>query len=315
VSPPEKNQHFYLERVAPGVHAAIAAPTGFGLCNAGIVDLGGATVVFDSMLTPMAGAALARAAESCTGRKPSWVVNSHWHGDHVWGNSAFSEGHVVSSRRVREVMVRKSRAQFDSCRREFPKELRSLDAPDSSIVASDRPQVRAWMRGVLATPRPPQIVSPEVTFNEELVLQGQRRTLHLITYGGGHSPSDVFGYLPEERILMTGDLAAVDYHPSVGDGWPDEWIRILGRMRRLRVDHVLPGHGTLGTGRTLDQQRQYLRDLRRAVAGAIRRGATLEEAQRIPIPKPYRRWRFSFMFRDNVAREYRLERAARGPFK
>ncbi|MCI4365991.1 MAG: MBL fold metallo-hydrolase, partial [Thermoplasmata archaeon] len=80
------SRHFQTERLAPGVFAAIATPSGFGLCNAAIVDLGGATVVFDSMLTPMAGADLARAATRCTGRPPTWVVNSHWHGDHIWGN-------------------------------------------------------------------------------------------------------------------------------------------------------------------------------------------------------------------------------------
>jgi glyoxylase-like metal-dependent hydrolase (beta-lactamase superfamily II) len=311
----EVGRHFRLERVGPGVHAAIAAPTGFGLCNSGIVDLGGATVVFDSMLTPMAGAALARAAERCTGRKAAWVVNSHWHGDHVWGNSAFLGGHVVSSRRVRDVMVRKSRAQLDGCRREFPKDLARLDAPGSAVAPRDRPQVRAWLTGVLRTPRSHRVVFPEVSFADKLVLEGSRRALHLITYGGGHSPSDVFGYLPEEGILFAGDLVAADYHASVGDGWPDEWGRILRRMGRLRIDHLLPGHGPMGTRRTLDRQAEYLRDLERATRRAIRRGTTLRELQRLPIPAPYRRWRFSFMYPENLTRTYRLATARRGPFK
>ncbi|MGA8302140.1 MAG: MBL fold metallo-hydrolase [Thermoplasmata archaeon] len=304
------SRHFRLERLAAGVHAAVATPTGYGLCNSGIVDLGGATVVFDSMLTPMAGAALARAAEKVTGHPPAWVVNSHWHGDHIWGNSAFANGHVVSSRRVREVVLRRSQRQFDSEHRQFPKELADIDGPDSQIAAVDRPQVRAWARGVIATPRSHRVVPPEVTFRDELVLEGRRRALHLITYGGGHSPSDVFGYLPDERVLFSGDLAVVGYHPSVGDGWPDEWIRILSRMRRLPVDRVVPGHGSIGTRRTLEGIQEYFRSLSRTVAVAKRRGATLREIQQTAIPDRYRRLRFSFMYPSNLARIYRL---ARGP--
>src|SRR5208282_2723553 len=157
-------RHFQLESLAPGVHAAIATQTGYGLCNAGIVDLGGRTVVFDSMLTPVAGADLARVAERCTGQKPTWVVNSHWHGDHIWGNSAFVDAHVVSSRRVRREVLGRSRRQFDQCRREFPKELTRMAAPGSPIAPRDRPQVRAWFRGVVETPRSLRIIPPEVTF-------------------------------------------------------------------------------------------------------------------------------------------------------
>jgi cyclase len=304
-----ESRHFRLERLAPGVHAAVATRDGFGLCNSGIVDLGGATVVFDSMLTPMAGAALARAAERCTGRAPDWVVNSHWHGDHIWGNSAFTNGHVVSTRRVRQVVLQKSRNQFDDCRREFPAELEKLRTPEPSVHPDDVRQLRSWFRGVLATPRSHRVVPPEVTFTDELVLEGTRRSLRLISYGGGHSPSDVFGYLPDERILFTGDLAMVGYHPSVGDGWPDVWLRILARMRRLRVDSLLPGHGPLGTAKTLERGQRYLRDLTRIARSAIRRGTPLAELERTPIPGAYRDWRFAFMFPDNLRRTYALATA------
>jgi cyclase len=307
-----ESRHFRLERVAPGVHAALAKVDGFALCNSGIIDLGGSTVVFDSTLTPMAGAALARAAERCTGRPASWVVNSHWHGDHLWGNSAFVDGHVVSTRRVREVVVRRSRRQFDACRREFPQELAKLRTPEWPVAPRDVRELRGWFRGVLATPRSHRIVLPEVTFADELVLEGSRRALHLISYGGGHSPSDVFGYLPDDRVLFSGDLALVGYHLSVGDGYPETWMRILARMRRLRVETLLPGHGELGNGTALERSHQYLRDLTETVRRAIRRETPLTELVRSPIPPRYRAWRFSLMFPENLARTYRQATARPG---
>jgi glyoxylase-like metal-dependent hydrolase (beta-lactamase superfamily II) len=152
-------------------------------------------------------------------------------------------------------------------------------------------------------------VPPEITFKEELVLEGSRRSLHLITYGGGHSPSDVFGYLPEERILFAGDLVMVDLHASVSDGWPDVWRHMLGRMRKLRVDRVLPGHGPVGSQAALGTEQGYLRQLERTAATAIRRGATLQEVRQTPIPEQYKDWQFSYFFPDNVARAYQLARA------
>ncbi len=300
------SRHFRVEPIAPGVYAAIATPTGYGLCNAGIIDLGGTTVVFDAMLTPMAGADLARAAERLTGRRPTWIVNSHWHGDHIWGNSAFAGGHVVSSGRVRTEVLRRSRRQFRDCRRDFPAELDRLDGPDSRVAVADRPRVRGWFRGVLETPRPLRIVPPELTFEDALVLTGTRRSLHLITYGGGHSPSDVFGYLPDERIVLTGDLVMVGLHPSVGDGWPDRWERILARIEGLRPDRIVPGHGPTASGRWIHAERTYLGDLLNVARGAIRRHESLREAVRAPIPTRYRAWGFAFMFPENVARAFRL---------
>ncbi|MGI0070559.1 MAG: MBL fold metallo-hydrolase [Thermoplasmata archaeon] len=304
-------RHFSLERVAPGVHAAVAEETGAALSNVGIVDLGGATVVFDATLTPTGAEAVVRAAERLTGRTPTWVVNSHYHGDHIWGNSSFVDGHVVSSTGVRRAVLARSRAQLDACRREFPAALATLDAPDSPIAPRDRPQVRAWYEAALALPRSHRIVPPEVTFPDELVLEGTRRSLRLITYGGGHSPSDVFGYLEDERILFAGDLVLVGYHLSAGDGWPDRWRRILDRMRRLKVDRLLPGHGPIGRANAIDRARGYLADLERTVAGVTRRGGSAADVARLSIPERYRGLGFSMMYRENLLRTYRLHRSRR----
>jgi len=298
--------HFRVERLGPGVYAAMAAEKGYGLCNSGIVDLGGRTVVFDSMLTPMAGTDLARAAEKLTGRRPDWVVNSHWHGDHLWGNSAFSSAHVVSSRRVREVVFRKSQRQFDRCRREFPNELARLDDADSNVPPIDRPTLRGWFQGVIKTPTPLRIVPPDVTFEEELRLEGSRRSLRLVTHGGGHSPSDVYAYLEDERVAFCGDLVDVDQHPSVGDGWPRRWIRILDRIEELRIEHAVPGHGPIGGADAVGSTKTYLRDLERTVADGIRKGLSARSVRRLGIPERYRDWRYSIAYPENLARAYQL---------
>src|SRR5260370_34145596 len=78
-----QSRHFQLERVANGVYAAIARADGGAVGNAGIVDLGETTLVFDTFQTPQAARDLLAAAERLLGRPVSFVANSHWHGGHM----------------------------------------------------------------------------------------------------------------------------------------------------------------------------------------------------------------------------------------
>ncbi len=308
----ERSRHFRIERLSPGVYAAVARDGGAGVCNAGIVDLGSETLVFDTMVTPGAGADLARAAERATGHRPSWVVNSHWHGDHIWGNSSFVGSHIVSSRTVRANIRSLSRRQFESDRRAMRVELRGLDRPGSPYAVRDRPAIRGWFEGVVATPRSFRIVPPDVTFDDGLVLEGTRRSVELWTYGGGHSPSDVFAYLPEERTVFGGDLVPYRIHPSVGDGWPSRWVGILDRISRLRIEQIVPGHGVPAPRAAIAETRGYLVELERIVRRAAAARLSDRDLRETPVPSKYRDWGFSVMFADNLSRVRRLVRARSG---
>ncbi|HET7579995.1 MAG TPA: MBL fold metallo-hydrolase [Bacillales bacterium] len=79
------NKHFKLEKLRDGIYAAIAKPEGGAVGNAGFIDLGGRTLVFDTFNTHQAAEDLRWVAEKVTGCSVSWVINSHWHGDHIRG--------------------------------------------------------------------------------------------------------------------------------------------------------------------------------------------------------------------------------------
>jgi glyoxylase-like metal-dependent hydrolase (beta-lactamase superfamily II) len=91
------SKHFRLEQLLDGVYAAIGIPGSGSGSNAGIIDLGDRTLVFDTFLTPQAGDDLRAAAEHLTGRPVAAVINSHWHADHIHGNQAFALVNVPSS--------------------------------------------------------------------------------------------------------------------------------------------------------------------------------------------------------------------------
>lgn len=82
--------NFSIEQLAPGVWAAIHNDNyGKAICNAGIVDLGDKTLIFDPFMTPSAAMELRDIAKKLTRKNVSIIVNSHHHPDHIRGNQVF----------------------------------------------------------------------------------------------------------------------------------------------------------------------------------------------------------------------------------
>lgn len=300
--------HFRTTRIARGARAAIAEDGGYALCNAGLIDLGGLTVVFDSMLTPMAGSLLAREARRCTGRGADFVVNSHWHGDHIRGNASLRPARVVSTEKTRDLISSLGPEQWADDRKSMGAALRELNSPSTEVPANERALYRGWFEGTLAVPLPFSPVPPSLTFETELRIHGTQRELRIMTFGGGHSPSDAFAYLPEERVVFLGDLLSVGLHPSAGDGIPWRWAQILRKIRRLGVDVAVPGHGPVGSDREIRQIESYLQHLDRRAGAAHRAGRSVEELSREPVPESFRRWKFSAFYGENLARAFRFAR-------
>lgn len=88
---------FILYSLDDGIYAAISKPGQGAWSNAGIVDLGDEILVFDSFTTPSAGYELRKQAEEITGKNVKYLINSHYHGDHVFGNQAFMDTAIIST--------------------------------------------------------------------------------------------------------------------------------------------------------------------------------------------------------------------------
>ena len=80
------SRHFTLHEIGEGVYAVINSVGSWLHTNSGIIDLGGSSLVFDTGTAPQAAHDLKEAAVALTGNTPTYVVNSHWHDDHYWGN-------------------------------------------------------------------------------------------------------------------------------------------------------------------------------------------------------------------------------------
>jgi glyoxylase-like metal-dependent hydrolase (beta-lactamase superfamily II) len=261
--------HFRLEQVAAGAWAAIALPDRGAVGNAGLVDLGGETLVFDTFFTPAAARELLEAAGALDLPPVSKVVNSHWHGDHVRGNQVFEEATIVSTRRTRELIATRDQERLAGLRQELET---SADAPPELVAAVAEIEPRL----------------PDDVFDESLRLG----RADLATYGGGHTESDGFLHLAEAAVLFAADLVLVRSHAWMGDGNPRAWREIAARLGELDFDVLVPGHGDVGGRRDLDDFRAYLEDI---VAAAEEHGANA------PIPERYRDWAFEEGWARNLA--------------
>ena len=80
-----------------GIYAAIAKEGTGAVANTGFMDLGDQTLIFDTFNTPQAAEELRRMAENYCPHPITYVINSHWHGDHIRGNQIFKDKIILSS--------------------------------------------------------------------------------------------------------------------------------------------------------------------------------------------------------------------------
>jgi glyoxylase-like metal-dependent hydrolase (beta-lactamase superfamily II) len=110
-----------------------------------------------------------------------------------------------------------------------------------------------------------------------MILHQKSRTVHLLWLGNGHTDGDVFVYLPKEKFIAGGD-ALHGWVPFMADSYPHDWIKTLGEVAKLDVEHLVGGHGGVMSAKAqIELWRNYLTDLMNETAAAYASGATMPE--------------------------------------
>jgi glyoxylase-like metal-dependent hydrolase (beta-lactamase superfamily II) len=186
----------------------------------GVVLGGDDVLVIDTRATPALAREVANDLLELTRNPISIVVDTHWHWDHAFGNSAFRPapiwGHVRTAERLR--------SEGDARRRWLIEQL-----PD---VADD---LRAM-----------EIDPPNHTFEERAAVEVGNRTVELAFHGRAHTDADISVFVPDGAVLFAGDLIENGAPPSFGDGYPIEWPDAVEQLLPLATGAVVPGHGAVG---------------------------------------------------------------------
>ncbi|MFF3863569.1 MBL fold metallo-hydrolase [Streptomyces sp. NPDC002209] len=242
--------------VAEGVHAYVQPEGGWCLNNAGILTDGGHSALVDTAATENRARQLRRAALRLAPRPPRAVVNTHFHGDHTYGNFVFPEALTIGHERTR-AMVRAAGLH----------------------MAGLWPDV-CW--GDI------EVTPPELTFQDRTTLHVGDIRAELVHIGpAAHTTDDTIVWLPDQGVLFTGDLVMNGVTPFCVMGSVAGSLRALDRLRALGATTVVPGHGPVGGPELLDANEAYLRWIQRLAREGAAAGATPLELARATDLGPY----------------------------
>lgn len=303
--------HFEIEVLAEGVWAAIASDSGYAISNAGIVDLGAETLVFDPFISPEAARDLRVAAEILTRRPVTYVVLSHWHNDHIRGAQSFPGATVVGTSMTRSLIAAREPAEIRSEREGVPRALEdAVAAIERAPDASSRREAVFWWSYYEAMLRSHDLLLltlPAVTFEHRFAFHGDERTVELIEFRG-HTESDVVLWLPREGIAFMGDLLFVERHPYLPDGDPNEHRETLRAVAELGPDQLVPGHGPVSGAASVFAMIRYIDALEALGRRFADENLSADEIRRTEPPAAYRTWWYRKFLPPNLL--FMTERAA-----
>ena len=299
------SKHFRLEKLAEGVYAAIHINGGYAICNAGIINLGEKTLIFDPFITPEAALDLRSAAETLFDNPITFVVNSHFHNDHIRGSQVFVPGaSIISTTTTREYIVKHEPESIADEKEYAPKRLAQLQAELQAEKDSvKRIELVMWVgyfEALTTSNSELRTAIPDITFENKLILYGKERKVELIEFEKGHTESDLILFLPNEKIVFMGVLLFINNHPWLADGYPENLITTLNNIQQMDADTFIPGHGKVGSKDDIVTMTDYIEMIKLKALNLLNERKSAEDIDGLKIPEDYGDWLLSNFYKRNV---------------
>jgi cyclase len=254
-----------VREIAPGVFfrfsaiSAVNKDVVFGGCNNIWVVFDNYVLVFDANFPKEAGDVIA-AIKKTTDKPIRYVLDSHHHGDHAYGNAVFNKQGAT-------IVAQANCARL--LRVNGPKEFAEAGAGKAG-----RKDIADSFLKV-----------PDIIFDEKLVFDDGKQRAEMYFFGHAHTAGDAFLYLPKQKILCTGDACTNGPFNYLGHADVSSWIRVLEKAQQLDVKIVCPGHGPLAAKDVLAKQRRFFVELRAQVKQGMDKGLNVEDiAKTIDMP-------------------------------
>src|SRR3990172_2729686 len=247
-------------KLAEGVYGFIGKE---GAANSGFVVTEEGVIVIDTQGPKDLALRLKKKIRETTDKPIIYVINTHFHGDHTYGNQYFKEAkEIIAHENTKKNLIEKDKENRDQFKRFFGE--KSLEGFELTL--------------------------PTKTIKDTFTLQAVGKTIKLAYLGKGHTDGDIIIYLPAERVIFGGDLLYKDRLPWLGDAYISEWIETLDKLKVFDAGIYVPGHGGVGDFDILLNLQHYLIDLQSEVKQYIKNGKTIDEMKKeISLPK-YEDW-------------------------
>jgi len=293
--------NFDVEQLAPGVYAVIRRePLAMANhANSLLIVNDSGVVVVDAQFTRAATLEVLAALRRITPKPVRYVVNTHWHDDHVFGNQVYRDSfpnvQFIAQEHTREDLATLGRTNRKGQVSGGPGALTQFQGLLDHGLALDSSKASrsdsAAMLSTLAIARQYLAEMPEfretlptLTFSERLTLYGGDRRIELLWFGNGNTRGDAVVWLPTERIVATGDLLTAPI-PFAFGAHIGEWQHALAELQALHPKTLVPGHGQVQRDSGyLEKFQGLLRAVTEQTRSAVLQGATLEQArQRVTL--------------------------------
>ncbi|MCX7815380.1 MAG: MBL fold metallo-hydrolase [Tepidimonas ignava] len=259
-----------FEQISPHAWAYTAE----GDPNTGVVIGDDAVLVADTQATPAMAADVIRRIREVTDKPIKYVVLSHYHAVRVLGASAYQPEHIIASQDTYDLIVERGEADKASEIGRFPRLFRAVETI------------------------PPGLTWPTITFTGKMTLWLGKLEVQLLQLGRGHTKGDTVVWLPQERILFSGDLVEFDATPYAGDAYFRDWPKTLDNIAALQPAKLVPGRGAALTTPEQVQAglagtKAFIEDVRAAVEEGVRAGKDLRAVYKetyARLQPKYGRW-------------------------
>jgi cyclase len=233
---------FDMTEVGDGCLAYLQADGSWGWSNAGLVVGDGASLLVDTLFDLVCTQRmLDRFADHTRSAPINTVVNTHANGDHCFGNELVAHAQIVASTRTREEMAHVPPALLDGLIKD--------PGPVGDVF-------RAFFGEFVFEDVPLRL--PDRTFDGRLELEVGGRSVELIEVGPAHTDGDTLVYVPDAKVIYTGDILFMGGTPVVWAGPLQNWVAACDLMLGMDVDTVVPGHGPVTDKTGVAAVRDYL---------------------------------------------------------
>lgn len=258
------------------IQHANPANRGYMINSAVIVGDRGVILV-DSGGSAEVGRHIASAVRGITDKPVTHVVNTHFHGDHYLGNVAFPDATIISSETCRE-MVRQTGGEWLALMRQSVGDsLPGTQPVPARVTYPDGSRTRTRIHGV-----PLVFWVPKAS----------------------HTAGDLMVYLPEEKVLVAGDVLVNGVVPTLQDGFLKNWIGTLREIEALGAAHFVPGHGGIMVRRDVIALREAMERFQAGVKRGVRAGLREDQIRPTLDLSGWERLERSYVLGRNLNRAY-----------
>lgn len=249
--------------VAPDVyfHEGDISDSADAVCNNGWIMFEDYVLVIDANY-PAGAKLIISKIRALTDKPIRFAFDTHHHGDHAYGNQIFVDngGVPVAHTGVVEEMKRYETGYYGHQPGRW------------EAAIKDRPDLKST-----------RLKPPSVLFSKDLIFDDGKHRVELMHLGVAHTHGDAVAWLPNERILFTGDVCVNGPYNYVGDGDVGKWIATLDAAKKLDAKIVCTGHGPRSTAAVLQDQQAFFAALREQVGAVLTRMSADEAKGKVEV--------------------------------